>query len=220
MKLRRLGFLPAFLVAGAFGNGLLAQVPDTLQTQVPDTLQAEPEAPEPVQAEPSFPDPGDTFRPVGPGGAFWRSVLIPGWGHAAVGSYTRGAFYFGAASGTAYMLVKSISNRAAAGRARDLRGAAVEAQLRRSGTPEDSIPLLRDEDEDYVAAQSLVDSRSQQVQDWAALGIFILLLSGADAFVSAHLMDFPEPLRVDVVPREPGRVEMRLGIPFRGPGGP
>jgi hypothetical protein len=174
------------------------------------------EAP-PAPAESSFLQAPAT-PPVSPGGAFFRSLLIPGWGHAAVGAYSRGAFYFAAASGSGYMLFKSVAGRDAAARARDTRQQVVEAELRFQGTPEDSIPLLAEEDPRVTEAQALVDTRGQQVQDWAALGIFIVLLSGADAFVSAHLMDFPEPLEIRVTPREFGRVELGVGIPYRGPG--
>ena len=135
-----------------------------------------------------------------------------------VGAHSRGAFYFTAASGTAYMVLKSMAGRDAATRARDARLDVAEAQLRLAGTPEDSIQIKAEEDPRVQQAQDLVDSRGQQVQDWAALGIFIVLLSGADAFVSAHLMDFPEPLQVNVVPREFGRVEVGVSIPVDGPG--
>lgn len=173
---------------------------------------------------PAIPREGDSFLSppaeppgVGPGGAFWRSALVPGWGHAAVGAYSRGAFYFTAGAGSGYMLLKSMARRDAAQRLTDGRAATVEAELRFGGTPEDSIPLLVAEDERVQAAQGVAEARSQQVQDWAALGIFILLLSGADAFVSAHLMEFPVPLQIDVQPQ--GRIEVGGRIPFPGPGG-
>lgn len=156
--------------------------------------------------------------PVSPGGAFLRSLVLPGWGHAAVGAYSRGAFYFSAAAGVGYMLFKSTTNRAAAARVRDARAQTVEARLILAGTPVDSIPLLVEEDEGVQEAKALLDGRSQQVQDWAALGIFIVLMSGADAFVSAHLVDFPQPLSIDVVPGQPGRVEVGMRIPYQGPG--
>lgn len=201
----RSGAVLAAVVAGlALGGPAGAQQPDSV--------------PAPGPARASVVQPAD-FPSVSPGGAFLRSILIPGWGHAAVGAYTRGAFYFSAASGTGWMLMKSSTNRAAAEQARDVRAETVAAQLRLAGHAEDSIPLLVEADESVIAAQSLVDSRSQQVQDWAALGVFILLLSGADAFVSAHLMDFPEPLTVDAVPGQMGRIEVGVELPVGGPGG-
>jgi hypothetical protein len=74
-----------------------------------------------------------------------------------------------------------------------------------------------EEDPRVQEAQELRDTRSQQVQDWAALGIFILLLSGADAFVSAHLMEFPEPLTLEVLPEN--RLLVGIRLPVQGPGG-
>ena len=193
------------IVASAVGSpGVAAQEQDTLPPPAVPREDAFLSAP----AQPSG---------IGPGGAFWRSALIPGWGHASVGAYSRGAFYFTAGAGSGYMLLKSMSNRNAARRMTDGRAATVEAELRFRGAPEDSIPLLVEEDERVQAAQGVAEARSQQVQDWAALGIFILLLSGADAFVSAHLMDFPVPLQIDVQPQ--GRIEVGGKLPFPGPGG-
>lgn len=45
--------------------------------------------------------------PVTPMGAFVRSLLIPGWGQAAVDQPGRGAFYFAAGSFTVFMVIKS-----------------------------------------------------------------------------------------------------------------
>ena len=43
--------------------------------------------------------------------------------------------------------------------------------------------------------------KRQEVQDWLVLWIFNHLFSGAEAFVSAHLMDFPPDLEVRAFPR-------------------
>jgi hypothetical protein len=50
-------------------------------------------------------------------GAFVRSLVIPGWGQAAVDQPGRGAFYFAASSFTIFMVVKSQSELDAARRA-------------------------------------------------------------------------------------------------------
>ena len=115
------------------------------------------------------------------------------------------------------MLHKTISNRNTAQRVRDARASAVARELIVAGTPADSILLLVEEDPRVQEAQELRDVRGQQVQDWAALGIFIMLLSGADACVSAHLMDFPEPLTLEVLPEN--RVLVGVRVPVPGPGG-
>lgn len=38
--------------------------------------------------------PDTVAPPIGPGGAFWRSLVVPGWGQAELGAETRGAAYF------------------------------------------------------------------------------------------------------------------------------
>lgn len=43
--------------------------------------------------------------------------------------------------------------------------------------------------------------KRQEVQDWLVLWIFNHLFSGAEAYVSAHLMDFPPDLEVRAFPR-------------------
>ncbi|MGH7555350.1 MAG: hypothetical protein ACREMQ_20295, partial [Longimicrobiales bacterium] len=45
----------------------------------------------------------DTLRGPSPRGAFLRSLLIPGWGQASVGSYTRGGIFFAIQSTSGYM---------------------------------------------------------------------------------------------------------------------
>jgi hypothetical protein len=42
--------------------------------------------------------------------------------------------------------------------------------------------------------------KRQEVQDWLVLWVFNHLFSGAEAFVSAHLQDFPPDLKVRAVP--------------------
>ena len=43
-------------------------------------------------------------------------------------------------------------------------------------------------------------SKRQQIQDWAVLWGFNHLFAGAEAFVAAHLMDFPKELKLRAVP--------------------
>ena len=45
-----------------------------------------------------------------------------------------------------------------------------------------------------------VASKRQQIQDWVVLWGFNHLFAGAEAFVSAHLLDFPKELKVRAVP--------------------
>jgi hypothetical protein len=55
-------------------------------------------------------------------------------------------------------------------------------------------------------------SKRQQVQDWVVLWVFNHLFSGAEAFVSAHLQDFPKELKVRAFPGGIG-----VSLPLPGP---
>jgi len=57
---------------------------------------------------------------------------------------------------------------------------------------------------------SLIDAKRQEVQDWIVLWVFNHLFSGAEAFVSAHLQDFPKDLQVRAFP---GGVGISLPVP-------
>jgi len=127
---------------------------------------------------------GGSSLPVSPLGAFARSLVLPGWGQAAAGKPLRGAFYFAAEAGSLYMVVKSQEKLSAA------RTALAAGQ----------------------ADQSLVDSRVAQREDWIVLSVFWALLSGVDAWVTANLADFQQPLT-------PPRRHPRGGDPGPHPGG-
>jgi len=67
-----------------------------------------------------------------------------------------------------------------------------------------------------VDARNRAEARQGQFEDWVAMGIFLTFLSGADAFVSAHLRDFPDPIDVQVGPSPEGGVQVaaRLRLDF------
>jgi hypothetical protein len=44
-------------------------------------------------------------------------------------------------------------------------------------------------------------AKRQEVQDWLVLWVFNHLFSGAEAYVSAHLQDFPADLKIQAFPR-------------------
>lgn len=156
-----------------------------------------------------------TVEGVTPTGAFLRSVLVPGWGHAAVGSHLRGAFYAGAEGGIGWMLFRIHARLSSAVDQLDLVESDARTRLELAGVTdpevqEDSLAA----DESVREARGLVGARQQQREDWIALGIFFVLLGGADAFVSAHLKDFPaEPVfNTD----GQGRFELGLRVPLGG----
>jgi hypothetical protein len=153
---------------------------------------------------------------ISPGGAFLRALAVPGWGHAANGSYTRGGVYFAAQSTTLYTLFRT---RIRVGESQDrvrLREGILRARLDAEGVtdPED-VQARFDEDPALTELRGLLDSRKDQQEDLVALGIFLLFLSGADAYVSAHLARFPDPLEIEGAPVAGGGFE--LGLRMRSP---
>lgn len=154
---------------------------------------------------------------VSPGGAFLRAVALPGWGHASIGSYNRAAVYFAAETATAFALLRTRLRIDEAEARLALHEDVRRQELLDGGTPADSIPGLLEDDEALEDLRGLVEARGQQQEDWAALGIFLVLLSGADAFVSAHLREFPEPIEVDAAYLGGGRVELTARVPFPRP---
>lgn len=129
--------------------------------------------------------------PRSPRGAFFRSVVIPGWGQAWVGAPTRGITYFALESGSLWMLHKSVRQLQQAKRD--------DAWLRDIGQ------LGAD------ARSPLVQSRRRQVEDWTAISIFLAFFAGADAFVSAYLADFDE--RVGAAPGPDGALRIEATLP-------
>jgi hypothetical protein len=147
------------------------------------------------QPAPPPPDTLEVIEPVrSPRGAFVRSLVVPGWGHAWVGAPVRGGVYFAMEVGALWMTYKSHQQ---------LREARRQEQWRRDTgqlQPTQLDPLSR--------------AREDQVEDWFTVALFLLFFSGADAFVSAHLADFGE--RVGVAPAPGGGVQVRAVLPVGG----
>lgn len=55
-----------------------------------------------------------------------------------------------------------------------------------------------------------LDGKRQEEEDWLVLLVFNHLFAAAEAFVAAHLQDFPEELKIRAVP---GGVGVRLPLP-------
>ena len=149
------------------------------------------------------------------GGAFLRSVLIPGWGQAAVGSPNRGGFYFAVESMNLWMILKTSKTLRSARNILSLRREQAEARILDEGFADNiDIKSLVDQDPGVQDAEELVETRSQQKEDWIALGIFFLVLGGADAFVAAHLADFPEPLEIKIRSSPDMGMELMFSLSF------
>ena len=170
------------------------------------------EAPEAIE-----PDSAALFIPVAPGTAFLRAALVPGWGHSSIGSHTRAGFYFALEATTAYGLLRTRTRLNEVTARAEFRENVLREDLAAQGiTDFDEIESALDSDATLEDMRNLADARRQQREDWAALGIFLLLLSGADAYVSAHLQNFPAPIEMQATPAGDGRVEVGFRIKVGG----
>ncbi|MEQ1855952.1 MAG: hypothetical protein ABL963_05735 [Longimicrobiales bacterium] len=153
--------------------------------------------------------------PISPRGAFIRAMILPGWGHATIGSYTRGAFYFGLESLTAYTLLRTRTRLGDARERAATREMFLRAGLSASGiTDPVAIATELEQDEVLQGFEALVASRENQQEDLVAFGIFLIFLTGADAFVSAHLARFPDPIDVQAAPGPDGGMEVSVRVPL------
>ena len=143
-----------------------AAAQDSIPRPAPDTLVA-PEA-----------APIDSLRPpVSPMGAFWRSLLVPGWGQAKSDRKLAAALFLAWEGVTLGMSIKT--NR--------------------------EVQHLED------IGSSLVDEKREQREDWLVLLGFNHLMAALEAFVAAHLWDFPGDLRIR---RVPGGTQAGVQLPF------
>ena len=61
----------------------------------------------------------------------------------------------------------------------------------------------------------LVDAREQQREDWIAWSLFWLLASGVDAFVNAHLADFPAAIELEPAQDRSLSVSLQIPLPLK-----
>ena len=191
-RLRRAALACALALAAA--SPLASQVRpsapprDTAAAAPRDTLVARPTAPAAARADTAA---ADTVRRISPKGAFLRSLVLPGWGQSAVGSPGRGAIYFALETGSLWMVYKS------------------QRKLHFARRNQEYLREVGELEEDRQTG--LVNSREEQLEDWITLSGFFLLFNAADAFVSAHLVDFDE--RIGVVPGRRGGAEINVSLP-------
>jgi hypothetical protein len=149
---------------------LLSIVPTfQLSAQVPDTTK-------PIVTTGAIVVAPDTAHRIKPFSAFWRSLLLPGWGQAETGRPVTGAMFVAWEGVAAMMTLKAQSE----------------------------VHYLRE------AGSTNVSAKRQEVQDWLVIWIFNHFFSGAEAFVSAHLQDFPKDLKVRAFP---GGVGITVRVP-------
>jgi hypothetical protein len=216
---RQILLILALLGAGV--SALRGQVVDTVITHI-DTVVVAPEAVAGVGEAPEM------VMPMSPRGAFIRSMVIPGWGQSAFGAYTRGGIYFAGWTGNWFMNFKNHVRLSEARNRLDLRTAQVRDSLIFS-PPEPGAPpnpdsmravldttdlLLATVRQDPIGSdlQGLVSSREQQREDWIAWSLFWILASGIDAYVTAHLADFPATIELE--PNLDRSVSVRIDVPL------
>lgn len=163
----------------------------------------------------------DTLRGPSPGGAFFRSMAVPGWGQASVGSYTRGAVWFAIQSASWYMLLKTIGELSEIRGIESRRVAAVTDSLNQMIATDSAAaaqlfdPIAFDNaiaaDPGVAAARDLIDARREHRQDWIVYTLFFTLMSGVDAYVTAHLNGFPDVLLIE--PRSDGGLDLGVSVP-------
>lgn len=171
-----------FLVFGplaCLGRGMSAQEP-VAQRQQPPQQQPEPED--------TIPVPPFRYRPpISPSAAMIRSMLLPGWGQAALGRRGAGGVFVFFEGLTLTMWVKSMHQ---------------QDYLEESGYD----PAQDDPDDDKLK------SKKAEAEDWLVLLAFNHLLAGLEAYVAANLWDFPGELHARVL--SPGTVGLGVSFPL------
>ncbi|CAN5701535.1 hypothetical protein BH23GEM10_BH23GEM10_09220 [soil metagenome] len=136
-----------------------------------------------------------------PAAAFVRALAIPGWGHAYIDEPGRGAVFFALQGTSWYMLLKTMSRLGDArsvedrltGLGRDSLDAAIAADTaiaRRLSDPA-AYETALDSYHGLQRARGLVGAREQQQQDWIVYTLVFTMAAAVDAYVTAHLKDFP-----------------------------
>ncbi len=139
----------------------------------------------------------DTGPPISPGKAFLRSFLVPGWGQRTLGR-SRATAIFAVVELSSLLMVAETKQRLDFAKRHGEDSLFVGFGL---PAPGETVPRLLFRTGPLVG---FVRLRRQQLEDWITIVVFNHLLSGADAFVAAHLWDVPAAL--SVVPTPNGTV--------------
>ncbi len=145
------------------------------------------------------------------GKAMLRSMLVPGWGQFSVGAWKRGAFWVAVQGSSYYMLFKTKNKL---DRAEDRLNGRIDMVRDSLLALDDTVDLeLRlDTMSRFAVGRGLVSSRERHLQDWITYTIFFTLASGVDAFVAAHLADFPA--RIETQRQPDGATQFKVSVPF------
>jgi len=121
-----------------------------------------------------------TKAPIGPTGALWRSLLVPGWGQAKLGRGVAAGIFIAVEGVSLGMVLKTNS----------------ELQYTRA------------------TDTTAVHDKSQEREDWIVILALNHLLAGLEAYVSAHLWDFPGDLALKPTR---GGIAASVSFPVRVP---
>lgn len=153
---------------------------------------------------------------------FIKAMVVPGWGHASIGAYRRGAVYFTLQAASWAMLGKSIHRlndvrdreRGLVALGRDSLDALIAADTaiaRELEDPEAYEQALL-EYPGIQGARNLIVARQRHRQDWIVYVIVTTFASAIDAYVAAHLADFPR--EVTTAPTVDGGVALSIRVPI------
>jgi hypothetical protein len=146
-------------------------------------------------------------RPLGPGGAFLRSFILPGYSQSVLKRPAAMVIFSGMEIVGWSMLRRSLIDL---DRAKKFARDSVVSEYQIDAA---TGKVLRDPDtgkalvlsyEPDIYNEALIPARRRHVEDWAALIVFNHLLAGADALVASHLWDVP--FRVALSASPDGRV--------------
>lgn len=188
-----------------------AQITDTTVAPAPDTTIPPVVAPAPAPRRDTLAPPTIVLpqqRPISPGRAFVRSLILPGSGQVAMDRTVAAGVYAFVEIAAVGMARKS---------ALDLRQArraptdSTVVRYQRDPTtgelvldPETGLPVPAEFTISDLGGR--VRARKQHLEDWIALLIFNHLFSAADAYVAAHLWDFPTTVGATIAPGREARV--------------
>ena len=164
-------------------------------------------------------------RPT-PRAAFIRGMLVPGWGHAYLGENRRATVYASLQGASWFMLVKTALKLGDI-RERDesLTDLAQDSLADAMAADTALARQLTADPDAYEAAlltypglqnaRNLVSSREQQRQDWIVYTAVFTFIAAVDAYVTAHLKDFPADLSTSRASDGGVSIGVSLPVPIR-----
>ncbi|HEX9105668.1 MAG TPA: hypothetical protein VF832_00535, partial [Longimicrobiales bacterium] len=191
----------------------------------PDTTRAPRDTTAPAAVrDTAAPDTTGPRLRVSPGKAFYRSLIIPGWGQASAGNYKRAAVWVFLQGASDAMLGVTLHRLSSAEKVWNANVADTTAKLLalpdsvlRVKSPADTLlrttpALWHLRNDTLIDGWTLVRSRRKQREDRIFQALFFTLVGGLDAFINAQLSDFPAGVGVE--PKGNGRYQVTVDVPW------